>query len=87
MRRNLGAVALRRRRRGGDRMRDFDALPHPLRRWMTQAKLPWSPASCLRIWRATRAQGGGAAEVLARLEAAQAATLEREADKSGRPPV
>ena len=87
MTRNLGQVALGRRRRRGDRMRDFDALPPPLRQWLRHAALPWSPASCLRIWRATHAKGGDAAEALARLEAAQAATLERESGKSGRPRV
>lgn len=42
MSRNI-ATSLRRRRRS-DPMRDFDALPPPLRNWMRQAALAWSPA-------------------------------------------
>ena len=75
MRRNLGDTGLTRRRRARDPMREFDGLPPPLRRWLTQAALPWSPASCRRIWARVRAAGGGEAEAIARLETAQAAML------------
>ena len=75
MRRNLGDTGLPRRRRARDPMRDFDALPPVLRRWLAQAALPWSPASCRRIWARVRATGGCEAEAIARLDAAQAAML------------
>ncbi|MEC9104487.1 MAG: DUF6525 family protein, partial [Pseudomonadota bacterium] len=42
MRRNV-ATTLRRRRRPADPMQAYDALPRPLRAWMAQAALPWSP--------------------------------------------
>lgn len=68
---NLGASGLRKRRRKGDPMRDFDALPQPLRRWMSEAALPWSPTSCRRIWQRSRARGEPVERVLARLNHAQ----------------
>ena len=78
MRRNLGETGLPRRRRARDPMREFDALPPALRRWLAEAALPWSPLSCRRIWARVRAAGGGEAGVIARLEAAQAAMLGRD---------
>ncbi len=30
-------------------MRDFDALPPPLRQWLNQSRLPWSARSALKI--------------------------------------
>ncbi|MEL6887578.1 MAG: DUF6525 family protein [Pseudomonadota bacterium] len=78
MTRNLGATTLRRTRRSSDPMRSYDALPVPLRQWLSQAALPWSPASARRLW--TRALACGltpqdAQDVLAR---AEARTLARE---------
>lgn len=71
---NRGAVAIKRRRRRGDPMQMYDGLPAPLRRWMAGAALPWSPVSCLKIWRAA----GSAEEALARLERAERAMLAQE---------
>ncbi|WP_330451182.1 DUF6525 family protein [Paracoccus marcusii] len=42
---NLGRTAQRQRRRTRDSMAAFDALPAPLRAWLSRAALPWSPAS------------------------------------------
>ena len=75
MRRNRGQTSLKLKRRTEDPMRAYDALPPPLRRWMAQAALPWSPASCRRIWLRARAQGEPIEAVLARLDRAQAKTL------------
>lgn len=75
---NLGETRQRSRHRTQDPMRAYDALPAPLRRWMAEAALPWSPASCRRIWRRARAQGEDVAEVLDRLTRAEAACLARE---------
>ena len=72
---NRGEVAVPLRRRRGDPMRAYDRLPAPLRRWMAQAVLPWSPASCLAIWR----RAGSEAEALIRLERAERAMLARAA--------
>ncbi|WP_138471288.1 DUF6525 family protein [Poseidonocella sp. HB161398] len=78
--RNLGATALKRRWRRGDPMRDYDALPAELRRWMAAAALPWSPASCRRIWAGATSRGESIAEILARLDRAESRALAREAD-------
>ncbi|MGR3803236.1 DUF6525 family protein [Marinibacterium profundimaris] len=74
---NLGETRLRRRRRQGDPMRSFDALPGPLRRWMAGAALPWSPVSCRRIWEAARARGDSVEAALDRLDRAERAALLR----------
>lgn len=76
-RRNLSS-SLRRRRRAGDPMQAYDALPAPLRGWLAGACLPWSPASALRLW----IKAGGArdpAGAAARLDAAEQAMLRRDA--------
>ena len=74
---NLGATSLNRRRRARDPMREFDRLPPHLRQWLAQATLPWSPASCRKIWRAAEAEGASVGDVLARLERAEQKTLAR----------
>ncbi len=59
-------------------MRDFDALPEPLRRWLADAILPWSARSCRRIWQRSVASGEGFDALLARLDQAQRQTLARD---------
>lgn len=73
---NLGTTPLRRRRRAEDPMRAFDALPPPLRRWLSEAAMPWSPASCRRIWLRARAEGEPIEAILARLDRAQEKCLD-----------
>lgn len=80
---NRGATRLRLRRRAHDPMREFDALPPPLRRWLAQAARPWSPASCLTIWRRAITNNGSQEEALRRLDRAEAAMLARDAALSG----
>jgi hypothetical protein len=75
---NLGHTRLKRRRRSGDPMQVFDRLPPDLRRWMTQAALPWSPASCLALWRKALAEHGSAEAAIQRLQRVEAALLSRE---------
>lgn len=75
---NLGTTRLR-RRRTADPMRLYNSLPPDLRRWMAAAALPWSPASCRRLWQEALASGAAADEALARLDRAERATLRREA--------
>ncbi|WP_084782753.1 DUF6525 family protein [Roseivivax halodurans] len=77
MSRNL-STSLRRRRRRGDPMRDFDRLPSPLRAWLAQAALPWSPASCRRIWRKARAAGSLPQDIITILDRAERVALERD---------
>ncbi len=78
MTRNLGATSLRRKRRFSDPMRSYDALPAPLRLWLAQAALPWSPASARRIWNRARAQGLGPTDALRVLSRAEEKTLARD---------
>lgn len=75
---NLGATAQKLRRRTGDPMAAFDAMPPPLRHWLSQAVLPWSPASCRRLWAKARAQGATTATALMLLDRAEANALKRE---------
>lgn len=68
-----------RRRRGRDPMREFDALAPPLRKWLTQARLPWSPRSARRIWeRALSRSRGDPSVALALLDRAETRTLARD---------
>ncbi len=78
MSRNLGESALRRKRRCGDPMAAFDRLPAPLRQWLAQAALPWSPASARRIWLKSRAKGLSPEEILRALSQAEEKTLMRD---------
>lgn len=75
---NRGATSLRTIRRNEDPMQAFDALPAPVRSWLSQASLPWSPASCRKILRKARTRGEGLDDVLARLDRAQKNTLARD---------
>lgn len=59
-------------------MAAFDGLPAPLRQWLSQAALPWSPTSARRIWAKQRAKGLSPEEVLASLSLAEARTLARD---------
>jgi hypothetical protein len=45
---------------------------------MTEAALPWSPASCLALWRRALAEQGSADAAIDRLRRAEAALLARE---------
>ena len=78
MRRNLRS-GFARRARAGQALEAYDGLPAPLRRWLAQAALPWSPRSARRLWgRALDESGGDVAQALARLDAAEARQLARE---------
>ena len=76
MRRNISTTLSRRRR--SNPMQAYDALPRPLRAWMAQAELPWSPTSCGRIWAKARAMGASPDDILARLTRAEQMTLSRD---------
>ncbi|WP_366944760.1 DUF6525 family protein [Planktotalea sp.] len=76
--RNLGSTSLPRKRRNSDPMQTYDCLPAPLRQWVAQAALPWSPASVRRIWSKSKAKGLSAEEALFSLNQAEALTLARD---------
>lgn len=71
---NLRSSLVRRQKRR-DPMAAYDACPPPLRAWLRQAALPWTPWSALRVWRRA---GGDPARALDRLNRAEAARLARD---------
>ena len=86
MRRNLGDTSLRACGRSSDPMQTYDALPAPLRQWLSQARMPWSPASARKIWSRAQAKGLSHDEALAILRRSETKTLAR--DKSAiHPPI
>ena len=76
--RNLGRTSLRKRRRSSNPMREYDALPTPLRIWLSEAALPWSPKSAHRIWMRARKRGDDTATILETLARSEAKTLARD---------
>ena len=78
MNRNLGDTSLRRKRRSGNPMKAYDALPGPLRRWLSEAALPWSPNSARRIWARSLAEGKSTEEALRDLTEAEHRNLARD---------
>ena len=76
--RNIGQSSLRGKRRVGDPMKDYDALPAPLRNWLGQAALPWSPASARRVWKKAQTKGLSIEETLSSLSHAETKTLQRD---------
>ncbi|MEM8553249.1 MAG: DUF6525 family protein [Pseudomonadota bacterium] len=81
MSRNLGSTSLRRKRRNQNSMQTFDSLPEPLRLWLHDAALPWSPASAKKVWSKALARGLSPEDALATLTRAEKRMLER--DKHG----
>jgi hypothetical protein len=59
-------------------MAAFDNLPAPLRQWLSEAALPWSPASARRIWSKSLARGLTPEDTLLSLSQAEARTLARD---------
>jgi len=59
-------------------MRSYDALPAPLRLWLSDAALPWSPTSARRLWKRARAKGLSTQDALQTLSRAEANTLARD---------
>lgn len=77
--RNLSSP--RARWRKGNAMAAHDNLPAPLRHWASHAALPWSADSLRRLWSRALAETGSTDAALARLSAAEARSLRREAAK------
>ncbi len=67
-------------------MQAYDALPAPLRQWLGQAALPWSPVSARRLWQRAHAQGLSVEQTLASLSQAEARTLARDLHSTKTPP-
>ena len=75
---NLGSTTLKKRRRAADPMMTYDRLPQPLRRWLAEAVLPWSPKSCKRIWEKARMNGLSVDEAIVALTEVERKTLSRD---------
>ncbi len=65
-------------------MKTYDALPAPLRLWLGQAALPWSPTSARRLWDKVHTKGHSLDETLSALSKAEAKTLARDRFATGR---
>lgn len=76
---NLGATTLRRRRRSGDRMREFDQLPPELRAWLSTAILAWRPGSVHRAFSGALARTKDRAQALEELDRLERSRIARDA--------
>jgi hypothetical protein len=72
-------TTLRRRRREGDPMAEYDRLPPPLRAWLAGARLAWSPRSAARAFAAALRETREPAAALGALDALEARRLARDA--------
>ena len=81
MTQNLGETNLRLRRRVGHPMHEFDQLPKPLRKWLTEAILPWSTVSVRRVWCKSIRKGLSFEEALNVLDNAEAYKIKKEKSK------
>jgi len=81
MNQNLGETNLRRRKRVGNSMYEFDHLPEQLRKWMNSAILPWSPVSVRRLWCKSINNGLSFEEALNVLDNAEAYKIKKEKSK------
>lgn len=73
---------LKRRRRAQPPMTAYDRLPPELRAWLSEAALPWSPQSALKLWKRYMSESQGCAEAaLERLQLAERHSLRRDAPK------
>jgi hypothetical protein len=77
---NLRSALSRRRRArpARDPMAEFDRLPPPLRRWLSDAALPWSPRSAHRAYLQALADLRCPHQALGRLDALQSERLRRD---------
>ena len=81
MTQNLGETNLRRRKRVGNSMYEFDQLPKPLRKWLSKAILPWSPLSVRRVWHRSITKGLTSQEALGVLDKTEESTMKKEKSK------
>lgn len=78
---NQGATSLKRKRRRGDPMRDFDRLPAELRAWLAAAVLPWRPRSVQRAFDKALSRTRNTSRALRELDLLQERLLSRDARK------
>ena len=78
---NRGATSLKRRRRPGNQMREFDLLPIELRTWLAAAALPWRPSSVRRTYRKMLSRTKDPARALLELDRVQQRLIAKDAHK------
>lgn len=78
---NRGRTSLKRRRRGGSGMDEFDRLPPELRSWLAAAALPWRPQSVKRAFAKAYASTGDRQSALRELDAMQRRLIAKDARK------
>ena len=78
---NRGKTSLKRKRRRGDPMQEYDRLPAELRTWVAAASLPWRPRSVLRTYRRALARTQDAATALQELDRVQDRLIAKDARK------
>jgi len=77
---NRGTTTLKGKRKSRHPMNDFDALPPELRKWVSEAILPWSAHSVQKSFRKAIAKTGDPQLALEELDRIQSQLIER--DKS-----
>ena len=77
--RNLGQTTLKRARRRGASMRDFDRLPGRLCAWLADAILPWNPRTARRAYLRAYARTRDEGRAIAALERLQGRLVARDA--------
>ena len=78
---NRGRTTLKRRRRDGRGMEEFDRLPAELRTWLASAALPWRPQSVKRAFAKAYARTGDRQSALRELDAMQRRLIAKDARK------
>lgn len=78
---NRGNTSLKRRRRSGDGMKDFDRLSPRLRTWLASAMLPWRPRSVERTYAKVFARTQSADQALQELDRIQKSLIARDGRK------
>ncbi len=81
MPKNRGNTTLKSRRRTGDSMRDYDALPPELRAWLASAVLPWRPGSARRAYEKALQRVGSRQNALTELDRIQAKMIAKDGRK------
>lgn len=78
---NRGATTLKRSRPARHPMHEYDALPDPLRVWVSNAMLPWRSKSVKGAYDKALAQTGDAQAALKALDALQQRLIAKDANK------
>ncbi|WP_147126652.1 DUF6525 family protein [Shimia ponticola] len=79
--RNRGATTLRTRRCRGNPLAEYDSLPPELRRWVSEAALPWGAQSVRTAYQKALARTGDKTRALQELDAIERRLVAKDAGK------